>query len=74
MELQEKRGTKRLKDTGNLLRDNSVNRCLLTLILKPFRSWIKGKHCIGREFQSLAVQGKKLLTDKAQLPKKKIEL
>ena len=29
------------------------------LDLKPFRSYIKGKHSIGREFQSLAVQGKK---------------
>ena len=37
-----------------------MNRFLLTLALKP---QVKGKHSIGREFQSLAVQGKKLLTD-----------
>ena len=29
--------------------------------LKPFRSQVNQKHFIGREFQSLAVQGKKLL-------------
>ena len=40
----------------------TVNRCLLTLDVKPFRSQVKGKHSIGREFQSLAVLGKKLLT------------
>ena len=28
-----------------------------------FRPYIKGKHSIGREFQSLAVQGKKMLTN-----------
>ena len=39
-----------------------VKRCLLILDLKPFRSYIKGKHFIGREFQSLAVRRKKLLT------------
>ena len=40
---------------------HTVQRCLLILDLKPLRSWVKGKHSIGREFQSLAVQGKKLL-------------
>ena len=37
----------------------TVKRCLLILNLKPFRSWVKRKHSIGRECQSLAVQGKK---------------
>ena len=43
-------------------KESTVRRCLLILDLKPFRSYVKGKHSIGREFQSLAVQGKKLLT------------
>ena len=43
-------------------KESTDNRCLLTLDLKSFRSQVKGKHFIGREFQSLAVQGKKLLT------------
>ena len=30
--------------------------------LKPFKSEVKGKHSAGKEFQSLAVRGKKLLT------------
>ena len=46
-----KRSTKRLKHTGNLILDS-----------KPLRSKGKGKHSIGREFQSLAIRGKKLLT------------
>ena len=43
----------------------AIKKCLVILDLKPFRSQVKGKHCIhsiGREFQSLAVSGKKLLT------------
>ena len=36
--------------------------CLLILVLKAFRSY-EEKNSIGREFQSLAVRGKKLLTD-----------
>ena len=40
----------------------TVKRCLLIVDLWPLRSQVKGKHSIGREFQSLAVQGKKLLT------------
>ena len=31
-------------------------------LLKPLRSCVKGKHSKDREFQSLAVRGKKLLT------------
>ena len=44
------------------LEEPTVNRYLLILDLKPFISLVKGKHSIGREFQGLAVQGKKLLT------------
>ena len=36
-------------------------RCLLISALKSFRLQVKGKHSIGREFQSLAVRRKKLL-------------
>ena len=58
-----KRSTKRLKDKGNLLKKNPQSiRCLLALDLQPFRSLVKGKHSIAREFQSLTVRGKKLLT------------
>ena len=46
----------------SLQKEPTVKRCPLTLDLNPFRSWVKGKHSIGREFQGLAVQGKKLLT------------
>ena len=52
MELQVKKSTKTLKHQRNLL----------ILDFRPFRSLVKVKHSIGREFQSLAVQGKKLLT------------
>ena len=43
-------------------KEPGVKRCLLILDLKPFRSKFKEKHSIGREFQSLAVEGRKLLT------------
>ena len=43
-------------------KEPTVKRCLLILALKPLRSYIKGKHSIGREFQSLTVWAKKLLT------------
>ena len=60
MELQEKmhKKIKALKQTGNLSRvsANSIN-------LKLFRSWVKENHSMGREFKSLAVQGKNLLTE-----------
>ena len=48
--------------TKSLQKELTVNRCLLIPDLKPFRLNVKQKHSIGREFQSLAVQGKKLLT------------
>ena len=43
-------------------KEPTVKRCLLNLDSKPLRSYVKGKHSVGREFQSLAVRGKKLLT------------
>ena len=43
-----KRSTKRLKDTGCLLRNKPL--CLLTLGLKEFRSYVKGNLSVGREF------------------------
>ena len=46
----------------SVLKEPTVKRYLLILDLKPLRSYVKGKHSIGRELQSLAVQGKKLLT------------
>ena len=39
----------------------TVERCLLILDLKQFRSYVKGKHSIDREFQNLAVQRKTML-------------
>ena len=62
-----KRSTKKLKHTQNLFRKSLHTgvynlRCLLILDLKPFRSQVKRKYYIGREFQSLAVWGKKLFT------------
>ena len=56
-----KRSTKRLNRTENLFRKN-LQFCQLILDLKPFRSQVKRKHSIGKEFQSLALRGKKLLT------------
>ena len=52
-DLQEKKSTKRLKNTGNVFRKNlqlKSEKCLLILNLKPFRSYVKGKHSISREF------------------------
>ena len=46
----------------SLHKEPTVKRCLLILDLNPLRSYVKAKHSIGREFQSQAVQGKKLLT------------
>ena len=37
------------------------NICLLILDFKRFITYVKGTHSAGREFKSLAVQGKKLL-------------
>ena len=58
-----KKKDKQIKAYRNsLYKKPTVNRCLLILDLKPFKLLVKGKHSIGREFQGLAVQGKKLLT------------
>ena len=43
-----KRSTRRLKHTGSLFRKKDVKRCLLILDFKPQRSWVKGKHSMGR--------------------------
>ena len=43
-------------------KEPTVRRFLLILNLKPLRSQVKGKHSVGRQFQSLAVRGKKLFT------------
>ena len=53
------RSIKRLKHTRNLFRKNqpTVKRCLLILDLTSFRSYVKEKHSISKEFQSLAVWG-----------------
>ena len=45
----------------SLCKEPTVNRYLLNLALKPYRLKAKGKHFTGREFQGLAVRGKKLL-------------
>ena len=51
-----KEAQKKLQDTENLFRKKpTVKRYLLILDLNPLRSWVKGKHSIGREFQSLAM-------------------
>ena len=52
--------TIRLKHTRNLFRKN-LQLKHVHLDIKSFRSWVKGKHSIGRELQSLPPQGKKLL-------------
>ena len=62
MELQEKKYKKITGYRKSVQKEPTVKRCLLILDLKPLRSYIKGKHSIGGEFQSLAVRGKKLLT------------
>ena len=62
MELPEKKHKKITGYRKSVQKDPAVKRCLLILDLKPLRLQVKGKHYIGREFQSLAVQGKKLLT------------
>ena len=48
--------------TESAQKEPTVKMFLLILDLKPFRSQIEGNHSIGRESHSLAVRGKKLLT------------
>ena len=58
-----KRSTKKIAGYGkSVYKEPIVKRCLLILDLKPLRSQVKGKHSIGREFQTLAMRGKKPLT------------
>ena len=54
--------TKRFKYRKSVYKKPTDERCLLILDLKPFRSYIKGNHSIAREFHSLALRGKTLLT------------
>ena len=54
MELQEKQ--KKIKAYKKSVQEEPTDkRCMLILDLMSFRSQVKGKHSIGREFQSLAV-------------------
>ena len=62
MVLQEKKHKKIKASRRSILKQPTINRCLIILDLKLFRLQVQGKHSIDREFQSLAVQGKKLLT------------
>ena len=58
-----KRSTKKItRYRKSVQKEPTIKRCLLILDLKPLRSQTKAKNSIGREFQSLAVRGKKLLT------------
>ena len=65
MELHEKEEEKDYKDIGKLFRKTIKKKCLLILDLKPLRSLVKGKHYAAKEFESLNVRGKKLLTYKS---------
>ena len=60
MELQEKDIQKSNRKSAQ--KESTGKSCLLILDLQPFRSQVKRKHSIGREFQSRAVGRKKLLT------------
>ena len=55
---KEKKAQKRLWDTAgyrkSVQKEPTVKRYLSILDLKPLRSYVKGRHSIGREFQSLA--------------------
>ena len=49
MEVQKKH--KKIKTyRKSLMKEPTVNRCLLILDLKPFRSQVKEKHSMGSEF------------------------
>ena len=58
MELQEKKHNTVKACRKSLQKEPTVNRCLLILDFKAFRSQFKGNHSLGRELQSLATQGK----------------
>ena len=58
-----KKKHKKLKTYRKCLqKEPTVKRYLLIFYLKLLRSQVKEKHSLGREYQSLAVRGKKLLT------------
>ena len=58
----EKKKHKKIKAyRKSLYEEPTVNKFLLILGLKLLRSYVSGKHSIGREFQGLAVRGNKLL-------------
>ena len=59
---KKRRRQKNTRYRKSIQKEPTVKRCLLILNLKPLRSQVKRKHSIGREFQSLAMRGKKLLT------------
>ena len=62
MELQEKEPQTIKAYMKSPSKESTVTRCLFILDLHPITSLVKQKHSKGREFQCLAVQGKKLLT------------
>ena len=57
--LQKKEHKKIKAYRKSVYKEATAKRCLSILDLKPFGSLVKGKHSIGREFQSPAVQGNK---------------
>ena len=57
MELQGKQSEKEIR-----LRKAKYKKCLLTLQLKPLRSYVKRKHSVGKVFMIIAVEEKKLVT------------
>ena len=65
MELQGKEEDKAENHIGKLIKWSPKIKCLLILDVKPFRSQVKGMHYAGKEVQSLAVLGKKLLTQRS---------
>lgn len=56
MVLQEKKKMSSMKETCL----EGTKRCPLTLNLKPFKAKVRVKHSAGKEFDSLAIRGKKL--------------
>ena len=56
MKLQEKEEKKDKANMGNFFWS------LLTLNVKPFKSYVKGNHSAGKEFHFPSMQGNKLLT------------
>lgn len=61
MGLQEKEENNE-KNIRKIFRKRSKKKMPITLHFKLFRSDVKGKHSVGRDFQSLAARRKKLLT------------